>query len=134
MLSANLRQAVKVWPLLSNVVFVPHTEAEYEQAVSLLEQLIDEVGEDESHPLASLMETVGTLIESYEAQHFPEPVGTPIGALKMLMEEHDLQPADLPEFGDQSTAREILEGKRSLTAAQIHAFSRRFHVSPLVFV
>ena len=106
----------------------------YEQAVALLEQLIDEVGEDESHPLASLMETVGTLVDSYETRHFSEPIGTPIGALKMLMEEHGLQPTDLPELGEQSTAGEILSGKRSLTATQIRALGTRFHVSPTVFI
>jgi len=37
----------------------------------LLDTLIDEVGEDESHPLASLMEVVGILIEK-EDEHVPE--------------------------------------------------------------
>jgi HTH-type transcriptional regulator/antitoxin HigA len=40
--------------------------------VGLLDRLIDEVGEDESHPLASLMEIVGVLIQNYEDQHVPE--------------------------------------------------------------
>ncbi|MBI4631921.1 MAG: hypothetical protein HY740_09465 [Chloroflexi bacterium] len=44
----------------------------YEQAVSLLDDLIDEVGEDEDHPLASLMEVLGVLIEKYEDEHVPE--------------------------------------------------------------
>ena len=34
--------------------------------------LLDEVGEDESHPLASFMEVVGILIEKYEDDHVPE--------------------------------------------------------------
>lgn len=34
--------------------------------VALLDELIDEVGENESHPLASLMEILGVLIEHYE--------------------------------------------------------------------
>jgi len=34
---------------------------------------MDRVGEDESHPLASLMEVVGALIERYEDEHVPEP-------------------------------------------------------------
>ncbi len=38
----------------------------YEKLVELLDKLIDEVGEDESHPLASLMELIGVLIENYE--------------------------------------------------------------------
>ncbi|VEP14350.1 hypothetical protein H1P_260001 [Hyella patelloides LEGE 07179] len=33
---------------------------------------IDEVGEDESHPLASLMEVIGVLIENYEDRYVPD--------------------------------------------------------------
>jgi len=38
----------------------------------LLDSLIDEVGENEAHPLASFMEVVGILIEKYEDEHVPE--------------------------------------------------------------
>jgi HTH-type transcriptional regulator/antitoxin HigA len=34
--------------------------------------MIDEVGEDELHPLVSLMEVVGVPIEKYEDEHVPE--------------------------------------------------------------
>ncbi len=51
---------------------VPHNEAEYSRLVAVLDRLIDQVGEDESHPLASLMEVLGALIERYEAEHVPE--------------------------------------------------------------
>ena len=51
---------------------MPHSGAEYRQLVSFLDSLIDEVGENESHPLASLMEIVGVLIEKYEDEHIPE--------------------------------------------------------------
>ncbi len=54
------------------MIYVPHTQEEYERLVSFLDNLIDEVGEDESHPLASLMEIVGVLIERYEEDHVPE--------------------------------------------------------------
>jgi len=40
--------------------------------VIFLDSLIDEVGEDESHLLAPLMEIVGALIERYEEEHVPE--------------------------------------------------------------
>ena len=53
---------------------MPHSEAEYQRLVALLDSMIDEVGEDESHPLASLMEIVGVLIEKYEDEHVPELV------------------------------------------------------------
>ena len=44
---------------------------EYERLVDVLDQLIDLVGEDEAHPLASLMEVIGVLIERYEDEHVP---------------------------------------------------------------
>ena len=51
---------------------VPHTDREYRQLVMLLERLIDEVGENEGHPLASMMEVLGVLIEKYEDEHVAE--------------------------------------------------------------
>jgi HTH-type transcriptional regulator/antitoxin HigA len=51
---------------------VPHNEREYRQLVKLLDRLVDEVGENESHPLASLMEVLGVLIEKYEDENVPE--------------------------------------------------------------
>ena len=52
--------------------FAPHSEEEYQRLVALLDSLIDRVGEDETHPLASLMEVVSTLIERYEDEHVSE--------------------------------------------------------------
>jgi HTH-type transcriptional regulator/antitoxin HigA len=46
--------------------------AEYEQLVEVLDQLIDQIGEDETHPLASLMEVIGTLIGKYDDELVPE--------------------------------------------------------------
>ncbi len=46
--------------------------AEYQCLVNILDQLIDEVGEDENHALASLMDVISTLIEKYEDERIPE--------------------------------------------------------------
>jgi len=46
-------------------------QSHYETVVALLDSLVDEVGEDELHPLASLMEVLGVLIEKYEDDHVP---------------------------------------------------------------
>lgn len=72
MLATRAQQVVKLWPTVAPVVRVPSNEVDYEETVSLLDFLIDEVGEDESHPLASLMEVLGVLIEKYEDDHVPE--------------------------------------------------------------
>jgi HTH-type transcriptional regulator/antitoxin HigA len=68
----DINRAVNAWSALAGNVFVPHTEEEYDRIVAMLDSLVDEVGEDESHPLASLMEVLGVLIEKYEAEHVPE--------------------------------------------------------------
>ena len=68
----EVRTAQNVWPMLTDVVFVPHAQDEYQRLVEVLDNLIDVVGGDEDHPLASLMEVIGVLIEKYEDEHVPE--------------------------------------------------------------
>ncbi len=60
------------WDSVNKILYVPHTEAEYNRLVGILDQLIDQVGEDETHPLASLMEVIGVLVERCEDKHVPE--------------------------------------------------------------
>jgi HTH-type transcriptional regulator/antitoxin HigA len=55
-----------------NLIFIPHTQKEYQTLVQILDNLIDAVGEDETHPFASLMEVIGVLIEQYENHNTPE--------------------------------------------------------------
>lgn len=68
----KLAKTIDAWSLLSSQVYVPHTEEDYNHLVMILDQLIDEVGENEEHPLASLMEIIGVLIENYENENVPE--------------------------------------------------------------
>lgn len=68
----DIQETTKNWQLLNNTLFVPHNESDYEYLVQLLDSLIDEVGENESHPLANLMEIIGVLIENYENENIPE--------------------------------------------------------------
>jgi HTH-type transcriptional regulator/antitoxin HigA len=72
MLTSEVQKVEKLWPSITKVIFVPHTEAEYQQLVEVLDSLLDTVGEDETHPLASLVEIVGVLIEKYEDEHVSE--------------------------------------------------------------
>jgi HTH-type transcriptional regulator/antitoxin HigA len=72
MKTIDIEKTENIWSNLENILFVPHTEEEYNRLVRFLDDLIDEVGEDETHPLASLMEIVGILIEHYENTNIPE--------------------------------------------------------------
>ncbi len=133
-MNAQLKEIAKVWPDIQNIFSVPHNEKDYKKLVNLLDSLIDEVGDDESHPLASLMETLGSLIETYEAHELPEIEGNPIDTLKALMEEYGIRQSDLPEIGSQGVVSEIMSGKRQLNIRQIKVLGKRFNVSPVVFV
>jgi HTH-type transcriptional regulator / antitoxin HigA len=72
MLDGDMGNAAQAWHAVERIVYVPHTIEDYQRLVGLLDTLIDEVGEEEAHPLASLMEVVGVLIERYEEDHVPE--------------------------------------------------------------
>ena len=133
-MNTEIKEIAKVWPVVRDVFTVPHNDKEYKKLVSFLDSVIDEVGEDETHPLASLMETLGSLVESYEFQHIHELLGDPIYTLKALMKEHGLKQADMKEIGSQGVVSEVLSGKRSLNSRQIKSLSKRFGVSPAVFI
>lgn len=72
MSTAQIEKAFEAWPHVEPTLRVPHSDHEYRQLVKLLDRLVDEVGEDETHPLASLMEVLGVLIERYEDEHVAE--------------------------------------------------------------
>lgn len=109
-------------------------EVEYHQAVVRLNELIDEVGDDETHPLYEFLDTLGVIIQLYEEKHYPMPVVSGAEVLQYLMEEHNLRQSDLPEVGSQGVVSEVLNGKRELNVRQIRELARRFHVSPAVFI
>jgi HTH-type transcriptional regulator/antitoxin HigA len=133
-MDTQIEEIAKIWPGIQDIFSIPHNKKQYNRLVHLLDGLIDEVGENESHPLASLMEAFGSLIEFYETQNIPEPEGDPIDTLKTLMEEHGLKQTDLSEIGSQGVISEVLSGKRQLNVRQIKLLSKRFNVSPIVFM
>jgi HTH-type transcriptional regulator/antitoxin HigA len=109
-------------------------EREYDRAVTRVHELLDLVGTNTRHPLYSLLDTLGTLVHAYEAQHQPIPDASGSGALQYLLEEHGLSQSDLPEVGSQGVVSEVLRGKRELNVRQIRALAKRFGVSPAVFI
>ena len=72
MQTIDIEKTQQAWTNLNEILFIPRTESEYKQLVIRLDNLIDEIGEDENHSLASLMEILGILIENYEQENVPE--------------------------------------------------------------
>jgi HTH-type transcriptional regulator/antitoxin HigA len=110
------------------------TKKDYARASAMLDAILDEIGEDEKHPLAELADALGVFVEKYEAEHVRIPEAKPAGVLRFLMQQHDLRQSDLPEIGSQGVVSEVLAGRRELNARQIKRLAKRFGVSPAVFV
>lgn len=127
-------QVAKTLSESTDFIFVPTTEDEYDQLVALLDEITDVVRDDETHPLAKMMNVIGVLIEDYEDERFAEPQGDPISTLKYFMEEYQLKQTDLTELGSQGVVSEILSGKRALNLRQVKALSERFQVPASVFI
>ena len=129
----NLNEIQFHWHVVQPLLSI-RNEDEYDKAIATLNELIDEVGTDEKHPLYGLLDTLGTVIHAYEDKHHPIPECSGVEMLQFLMEEHQLEPSNLPELGTPDTVSEILEGERDLTVKNIHALAARFQVVPVVFV
>ncbi|TVU53419.1 MAG: hypothetical protein EA414_12305 [Arthrospira sp. PLM2.Bin9] len=68
----SITETQKLWQPLATKLVIPRDEASYQYLVDWLDKLIDEVGENEEHTLASLMDIIGVLIEQYENDRVPE--------------------------------------------------------------
>ena len=122
----------KSWPAVGSYLSI-RSKRDYEMAVQMLNRLLDEVGDDESHPLFGFLEVLGIVIEYYEAEHYKVDDVSGIEVLKYLMQEHELHQEDLSDIGSQGVVSEILNGKRQLNVGQIQKLSDRFKVSPAIF-
>jgi HTH-type transcriptional regulator/antitoxin HigA len=120
---------INIAPLLS-----VRNEREYNAAVKRLNELLDEIGDNEKHPLYGFLDTLGTLIQIYEEEHYPIPEASGAEVLRFLMDEHGLTQSDLPEVGSQGVVSEILNGKRELNVRQIRFLTEKFKVSSAVFL
>lgn len=98
------------------------TEEDYQIALREVEALFDA-------PAGSLeadrLEVLTTLIEAYEAHHYPMPAADPIETIKYYMESRGLTRADIEPFiGSRARVAEILNRKRHLTLEMIRRLYR----------
>lgn len=133
-----LPKTLEAWTGLDNelrsLVSLIETEAEYQNALSAFEQLMNEVAQTPDTPLKSLYLLLAEHLEAYERRQHPVPDAAPHEVLRFLMDGHHLSQADLPEIGSQGVVSELLSGKRSLNARQAKALAVRFGVNASVFL
>ncbi|ENG9364537.1 helix-turn-helix domain-containing protein [Pseudomonas aeruginosa] len=133
-MSAILKQAAEHWRYVAPLLTPPQTKADYDELVDALDELLDQIGEFEGHPLAGLAARMGDIISAYDAEHYQIPAAPGHEVLRFLMQEHGLHQDDLPEVGPQSVASEILAGRRQLNVRHIRALAGRFNVPADVFL
>jgi HTH-type transcriptional regulator/antitoxin HigA len=132
-MNAMLQELNEHWAVVGPMLSI-RNEAEYEAAMLRVDALIDEGALDRAHPLYNLLDVLGTLIHAYEEEHQPLPATTGVEVLRFLMEQHNLQLADLPEIGGEQVVSEILGGQLALDIYQRRRLANRFNVPVDVFV
>jgi HTH-type transcriptional regulator/antitoxin HigA len=128
----------KAHALFEEAGFIAHIadESDYAQALALMGDLIEDY--EANRPLIDILAHSIEIWED-ESDEFAEfnariaKLGG-VDVLRLLMEQHGLGIADLPEIGSKSLVSKILNGRsRNLTRDHIAALSKRFSVSPAIF-
>ncbi len=111
-----------------------NNEKEYDRMVAFMNSLLEAVGDDEDHPLDSLLNLVGDLVSKYEQEHHAIEAAAPNDALRFLMEARGLKQEDLSAIVPQSNLSAILAGKRKISATLAGKLGKFFGISSAVFV
>jgi HTH-type transcriptional regulator / antitoxin HigA len=120
--------------LSSTLPAVIRSEAENERYIAVLEEL-DGKGNQMTAAERRMAELLTLLIEDFEDKHYALKASKPVEILTELMAANHLKQKDLLDiFGSPSIVSEVLHEKRQLTTGHIRRLSRRFHVSPEVFI
>lgn len=93
------------------------TKRDYEGAMKAIEGLM---GAKRNTPEGDKLDLLVTLVEAYEARHFPLDLPDPVEAIKFAMEQRNLGVKDLvPFIGQPNRVYEVLNRKRPLTMAMV---------------
>ncbi len=107
---------------------------DYSRMVALMDSLLVATSDDEEHPLSSLLDLVGAVVEKYEREHYRIEAAAPKDALRFLMDERGLKQEDLAPLIHQSNLSAILAGKRKINATLAAKLGKFFGISAAVFV
>lgn len=132
----DIKALQKTWAAFDRIAHLRpiRTEEEYNHTVSLLNYLLDMVGDQEDHALSGLLDLVSELVADYDANHFAIEASEPKEVLRYLIELRSLKQGDLAEIVPQSNLSAILAGKRKISATLAGKLAKFFNISPAVFV
>ena len=108
------------------------TENDYRKALKRLEIIFDATANTKEGDEAEIL---SLLIDNYENEHYPIEAPDPIEAIKIRMEELNMQQKDLiGVIGGKSRVSEILNKKKRLTVDMVRELENLLQISASVLV
>src|SRR6266481_2817816 len=108
------------------------TKRNYEAALKEVERLW---GAKSGTRDGDRLDVLATLIDAYEAEHYPMDPPDPIEAIKFRMEQQGLTRRDLEEIiGTRTRIAEVLNRKRGLSIAMIRRLHEQLGISAEVLI
>ena len=108
------------------------SEKDYERALAEVEELW---GAKSGTPKGDRLDILATLIEVYEAEHYPMDPPDPVEAIKFRMEQQGLTRKDLEEIlGTRTRVSEVLNRKRGLSINMIRALHEKLGISAEILI
>jgi HTH-type transcriptional regulator / antitoxin HigA len=102
------------------------TDTDYRAALKEIEALMKAAPDT---PEGEKLDVLVTLVEAYEARHYPLDLPDPVEAIKFEMEQKGLTVKDLePMIGKSNRVYEILNYKRALTLKMIWKLNRELGI------
>ena len=107
-------------------------EKDYERALAEVEVLW---GAKAGTPKGDRLDILATLIEAYEAAHYPMDPPDPIEAIEFRIEQQGLSRKDLEEIlGTRTRVSEVLNRKRGLSINMIRALHEKLGISAEILI
>lgn len=108
------------------------TDADYRASLAEIEALMNA---EPDTPDGDRLDVVATLVEAYEARHFPIDAPDPIAAIKFRMEQMGLTRKDLePMLGTRGRVSEVLSGRRRLSLSMIRRLNAELNIPAEVLI
>jgi HTH-type transcriptional regulator/antitoxin HigA len=113
----------------------------YEMTLELIESLFEDADDSPFDPLNAVISMLSRAIAEYELrdreaiafENQASAIPSGLAMLRLLMDQHNLGMADLPEIGSKSMVSRVLSGERGLSKKHIQALSKRFSIDPGLF-
>lgn len=105
---------------------------DHEAAMAEVERLW---GSKSGTPDGDRLDVLATLIDAWEADHFPMDPPDPVDAIRFRMEQQGLTRRDLEDIlGTRGRVAEVLNGKRALSIAMIRRLNEKLGISADVLI